>query len=86
MATTGCGISHKDTKHADNCRRNKTKTKDNTTKPQTNNFSKYCEYNTKKFDIKYTHIVQGLYNKALGKNIFYTHYESFLNVRNSSTE
>jgi hypothetical protein len=26
MATTGCGISHKDTKHTDKCRKNKTKT------------------------------------------------------------
>jgi hypothetical protein len=25
MATTGCGISHKDTKHADKCSNNKTK-------------------------------------------------------------
>jgi len=33
------------------------------TKPQTNTFSKYCEDNIKKFDIKYTHIIQGPYNK-----------------------
>jgi hypothetical protein len=26
MATIGCGISHKDTKHSDKCSNNKTKT------------------------------------------------------------
>jgi hypothetical protein len=26
MATTGCGISHKNTKHTDKCSNNKTKT------------------------------------------------------------
>jgi hypothetical protein len=34
MATIGCGISHKDTKHTDKCSNNKTKTqtqKDETT-------------------------------------------------------
>jgi hypothetical protein len=34
------------------------------TKPQTNTFSKYCEDKPKKkkYDIKYTHIIQGPYN------------------------
>jgi len=30
------------------------------TKPHTNTFSKYCEDNTKKFDIKYTHYVRSI--------------------------
>jgi hypothetical protein len=45
MATTGCGISHKDTKHTDKCSNNKT---NRMTKPQANTFSKYCEDKTKK--------------------------------------
>jgi hypothetical protein len=35
MATVGCGISHKDTKHTDKCRKNKTETAQ-------------AQYNTKK--------------------------------------
>jgi hypothetical protein len=30
MATVGCGISHKDTKHTDKCSNNKTKTETET--------------------------------------------------------
>jgi hypothetical protein len=62
MATIGCGISCKDTKHTDKCSNNKTKTIQKMVKPQTNTFLKYCEDNTKKFDIKYTHIIQSPYN------------------------
>jgi len=48
-ATTGCGTSHKDSKHTDKSSNNKTKQhKNNTTKPQTNTFSKYCKDNTQK--------------------------------------
>jgi len=64
MATVGCGISHKDTKHTDKCSNNKTKKNRNkTTKPQTNTFSKYCEDKTqKKFDLKYVNVMLGPYN------------------------
>jgi hypothetical protein len=55
----------------------------NTRKPKTNTSSKYCTHNTKKFDITYTHIIQGPYNKRQEKEIFHTYYESFLDVRNS---
>jgi hypothetical protein len=49
MATIGCGISHKDTKHTDKCSNNKIKKyKNKMTKPQTDTFSKYCKYNTQK--------------------------------------
>jgi hypothetical protein len=64
MATIGCVISHKNTKHMDKCSNNKTeKQRKKMTKPQTNTFSKYCKDNTKKFDVRYTHIIQGTYNK-----------------------
>jgi hypothetical protein len=64
MATAGCRISHKGAKHTDKCSNNKTKTtQKQNAKPQTNAFSKYYEDNTKKLDIKYTHIIQGPYNK-----------------------
>jgi hypothetical protein len=61
--------------------------KHNMTKPQTNTFSKYCQdkYNTKKSDIKYSHIIQSPFNKTGGEN-FCTYYESFLNTTNSITE
>jgi hypothetical protein len=87
MATLGCGVSNKDTKHTDKCsNNNKTnQCRNNTVKPQTNIFSKYCKDNKKDFDIKYTQITQGPYNKQQGRKTF-SHYESFLNVRNSSTE
>jgi len=42
--------------------------------------------NIKKFDIKCTHIMQSLYNKTAGEKNFCTHYGSFSNVRNSSTQ
>jgi hypothetical protein len=58
----------------------------NVTKSRTNGFSKYCKYNTKKFDIKYTHIMQNPYNKTAREKKFCMYYESFLKVRNSSTE
>jgi hypothetical protein len=49
MATIGCGISHKDTKHADKCSNNKTKTKQKRNDENTDKyFSKYCEDNQKK--------------------------------------
>jgi hypothetical protein len=44
------------------------------TKPQTNTFPKYCKDNIKKFE--YTHIIQGPYNRRVGKNSC-TYYESF---------
>jgi hypothetical protein len=48
MASTGCGINHKDTEHTDKCGNNKTKT---TQIKQQNHrqilFSKYCKDNTK---------------------------------------
>jgi hypothetical protein len=67
MAAIGCGICHKGTKHTDKCN-NKTKTtqkisRNKMTKPQTNTFSKYCEDNTKMFDINYMHTIQDPYNK-----------------------
>jgi hypothetical protein len=75
IATIGCGISHKDTKHTDKCSNNKTKT-----------FSKYCEDNTKKKCNKvYTYYTRSIQH-TVAKKTLYTHYESFLNVRNSSTE
>jgi hypothetical protein len=38
----------------------------NTTKPQTNTFPRYCKGNTqKKYDIKYTHIMEGPYNETV---------------------
>jgi len=38
--------------------------RNNMTKSQTNTFSKYCRDDTKKeFDMKYTHIIHGPYNK-----------------------
>jgi hypothetical protein len=44
MATTGCGISHKDTKHADKYRKNKIKTTQTQYDETTGKyFSKYCE-------------------------------------------
>jgi hypothetical protein len=47
MATTGCGISHKHTKHIDKCSNTKRKTaRKQMAKPQTNTSSKYCEGNT----------------------------------------
>jgi acetylglutamate synthase len=53
----------------------------NTMKPQTNTFSKYCKDNTqKKFDIKYTHIIQGSYKRTVRKKDFCTYYRSFLNI------
>jgi len=62
MATIGCGISHKGTKHTDKCSNNKTKTTQNDETTE-KTFSKYCEDNTeRKFYIKYTHI-QGPYIK-----------------------
>jgi hypothetical protein len=64
MATIGYGTSHKDSKHADKCSNNKTKTKiSKMTIPQTNAFSKYCNDNTKKFDINCSRIIQSPYNK-----------------------
>jgi hypothetical protein len=65
MATIGCGISHKNRKHTDKCRNNKTKTTQKQYDETTDKYffsSKYREYNTK-FDTKYTHIIQGSYNK-----------------------
>jgi hypothetical protein len=44
MATIGCGISHKDTKHTDKCSNNKKTQNDKTT---INTFSKCCEGNIK---------------------------------------
>jgi hypothetical protein len=57
MATLGCGISHKDTKHADDC--NKIKTKTQSDEPQRNTFSEYCEVNVEKGLATYTPIIQG---------------------------
>jgi hypothetical protein len=51
MARIGCGISHKGTKHTDKCSNN------------TSTFPEYSKGDKKQFDIKYTHIVQGPYNK-----------------------
>jgi hypothetical protein len=56
METVGCGIGHKETKA----------THKNSTVPQTNTFLKIHK---KGFDIKYTHIMQGPYNKQ-GKKGF----------------
>jgi hypothetical protein len=43
---------------------NKKQNRNKMTKPQTNTFSKYCQGNIKKkFDIKYTQIIQGPHNK-----------------------
>jgi len=72
MATIGCGRCHKDTKHTDKC---SNKHRNKTVKPQTNTFSKYCKDNTKKFDIKYTHIIQRPYNKQQEKT--FTHIMSY---------
>jgi hypothetical protein len=75
MATKGRGISHGDTKHSDKCSSNETKQHRNkVTKPQTNTFSKYCNDKTKQLHIKYTHIIQGPYNKQYEK-YFCTYYE-----------
>jgi hypothetical protein len=64
MATTGCGISHKYTERIDKCSNNKTKTRQKQNDETTNTFSKYCEDNIqKKFDIKYTYIIQDAYKK-----------------------
>jgi hypothetical protein len=49
MVTTGCGISHKGTKHTDKCSNNKKTMEKQMMNPQTNTFSKYCEDNKKKF-------------------------------------
>jgi hypothetical protein len=40
------------------------------TKSHANTFSEYCKDNIEKFDIKYTHIIQGPYNKQLKKELF----------------
>jgi len=56
MATIGCGLSHKDKKHTDKCSNKKQKQhRNNTTKPQKKPL--HSKYNTKKTDIKYTHIM-----------------------------
>jgi hypothetical protein len=49
-------------------------------------FLNYCEDKTKMFDMKYTNIIQGPYNKQLEEKNFCTHYESLSKVRNFSTE
>jgi hypothetical protein len=68
MTVTGCGISHKDTKHTDKYSNNKKETNwNNTMKSQANTFSEYCKDSTKTFGIMYTHIIQGPYNKQYGK-------------------
>jgi hypothetical protein len=41
MATVGCGIGHKDTKHTDKCSNNKTKTAQKQYDETTNTFPKY---------------------------------------------
>jgi hypothetical protein len=76
MATTGCGISHKDTKHTDKCsNNNKTKTTQKQHDETTDKyfFSKYFKDNTKKkeFDIKFTHIIQGPYSKQKGEKLLH---------------
>jgi hypothetical protein len=40
MAITGCGISHKDTKHTDKCSNNTKQQRNNMTKLKTNMFLK----------------------------------------------
>jgi hypothetical protein len=50
-------------------------------------FSKYCEDKRKtKFDKVYTRYTRSTGHTVAKKKSFYTHYESFLNVRNFSTE
>jgi hypothetical protein len=49
MGAIGCGISHNDTKHTDNCSNNKTRTTQKQSDKTTDNtFSKCYEDNTKK--------------------------------------
>jgi hypothetical protein len=61
MATTGYGISHKDTKYTDKWSNNRT---NKMMKPQMNTFSRYCEESTQKenFGIKvYTYYTRYVY-------------------------
>jgi hypothetical protein len=62
MATIGCGISHKDTKRTNKCSNKKQEQHRNkTTKPQIP-FQNTVKITQKKFDIKYTHNIQGPHN------------------------
>jgi hypothetical protein len=71
MATTGCGISHKDTKHADKFSNNKKQHRNNTTKPQTDTFSKYCNDNIQKVWHKvYTYFTRFIKQTAGKKKTF----------------
>jgi hypothetical protein len=65
MATTGCGISRKDTKHTDKCSNNKTRRTQNENDEITDKyfFQNTLKITQKKFDIKYSHIIQSPYNK-----------------------
>jgi hypothetical protein len=78
MATTGCGISHKDTIHTDKCSNNKRKTTQKQHNETTDKyfFSKYCKDNIKRVEHKiyiyYTRSIQ----QTIGKN-FCTCCESF---------
>jgi hypothetical protein len=64
MATVVCGISQKDTKYTDKCCNNKPKTTQKQYEETIGKyFSKYCKDNTEKSLTKYTHIIQGPYNK-----------------------
>jgi hypothetical protein len=71
MATVGCGISHKDTKHAVKRSNNRT-TQEKYDETTDKYFLKYCEDNTKVFDIKYTYIIPGITNS---RENFFTYYE-----------
>jgi hypothetical protein len=59
IPTIECGVSLKDTKIQIKAATTKQKQhRNNTTKPQTNIFPKYCKDHTKKeFDMKYMHII-----------------------------
>jgi hypothetical protein len=60
MATIGCGISHKESKHTDICSNNKTKTAQKQNEETIQNTVKITQ---RKFDMKYTHIIQDPHKK-----------------------
>jgi hypothetical protein len=55
MAAIGCGISYKTNAETTEQKQQR----NNTTKPQIYTFSKYCKNNRKKFETRYTQIIQG---------------------------
>jgi hypothetical protein len=63
MATTGCGINHKDTKHTDKCRNNKT------TKPQINTFFFFQNF-AKITSKKVRHKVYTYYTRSIQQTVW----------------